>query len=213
MSEVQIYRGPGPYERQSGKTNVIRPLILAGVYAVVIAFYAVAVYLEAILTGLVFGPVLVGAGLQMLLRVSFAGGLTIRRKTIDGGKRLIASILIAAGVLLIYLRVIPNGWPWSLAVSDGALWIGTPWAGFAIPAAWVALRYGLAITLPIGLIPAGIVLLSRILMEIGYPNLADSVRAMAGQLLSKRWIGYPAHTEPTPEPTPTSNKPAPGGSL
>lgn len=213
MSEVLITRGQGPYEKQSGKTNVLRPLILAAVYAAVIVLvYAPAVYLEAVLVGVLFGPALLAGAGWLLFEVNLRDR-KITRREIDGGRRLVAALLAIIGALFVYLRVIPDGWPWSLMVGGGALWIGTPWSGFAVPAAWVALRYGLAIVLPLGLIPAGTMLLSRILMEIGYPNLADSVRAMAGQLQSKRWIGYPAHTEPQPEPTPTSNKPAPGGSL
>jgi len=214
MSEIQILRGQGPYEKQTGTTNVVRPLVLAAVYAGVILFiYAPAVYVEAVLVGVLFGPALAALGLRLLVAVSFNGGLTIRRKLATDGQRLIAVLFVAVGALFIYLRVIPHGWPWSWATGDGRLWIGTPWAGFGIPAAWQAARYGLALALPLALIPAGIVLLARILMEIGYPNLADSVRAVAGQLISRRWIGYPQPGDPQPEAQPGSNKPREAGDL
>ena len=212
MSEMQIIRGQGPYEKQSTKTNVWRPLLVAGVYAaLIVCIYAPAVYLEAVLVGFVFGPALVGGGLAQLLKVSRGDGLEIRWRKIDAGKRLVAGLLVAVGALCVYLRVI-DGWPWAWSVAAGRLWIGTPWIGFSVPAAWLAARVGLVLALPLALIPAGIALLSRFLMEIGFPNLADSVRAQAGQLLDRRSIHYPARPE-VAQPAAVSNRPAEGGSL
>ena len=212
MSEMQIFRGQGPYERQSTKTNVWRPLLITGVYALlIVGVYTPAVYLEAVLVGIAFGPALIGGGLAQLLQVSRSDGLSIRLRGITPGRRLVALLLLSVGALCVYLRVVA-GWPWAWSVAAGRLWIGTPWAGFSVPAAWLAARIGLALALPLALIPAGIALLSRFLMEIGFPNLADSVRAQAGQLLNTRWIHYPARPE-SAQPEAVSNRPAAGGSL
>ena len=186
------------YEPQNASNQERRPFKLTFRYALTILVYALAVYAEAVLIGALFGPVLLGIAIAQLLHIERSGrGITVGVRDISTTRRILAGVALATGLLFCYLRI-TDAMPIVLERGgDGTVLIGTVKHWYAIPPAWEAVRWGLAIVIPLALIPAGVELLARILMEIGAPNLADSIRAATGMLKRGRWINYagkPAET-------------------
>jgi hypothetical protein len=188
--------GPGPYQRQDAKSEIGQPLVAAALYVALFLFvWLPAVYVLAVLADWLLSPLLCGTALAMLLKASGGrGSLALSLRPATPTRRIIGGLLFFFGALPLYLRLI-GAWGWTFEIARGAtvsrLWIGTPWGGTSVSAAWEFLRWALVVVLPVALLTSGRELGGRFLTEIAAPNLPNSIRAIAGRLRDQRRIDYP----------------------
>ena len=190
-----IITGQGPYQKQNAFSELLQPVLAAALLvALALLVWLPAAYLLAVLADWLFAPALCGPALAVLFSVNARSGVNIRLRAVPPLPRAVAGVALVGGALPLYLRFI-SAWPWTWQTAAGVLWIGTPWGGIGLPAAWEWLRWMLVITLALALWFTGVELSHRLLMEIGAPNLANSLRAIAGRAQRRRWIDYPDQAE------------------
>jgi len=206
--EVTVNRGGNMFEKQTWFTNLVQPVLFVILYVIMTLVYATSAYISAALIGnlkLLDGALTLNVG-HLLLLVFVV--LWIKVKVFTAGFEMSIKnphdkiypklIVLAFGVFFVILTAL-GAFEWNYSFGERVsydvvkqvMWIDTPIWKTYVAIEWVAARFILAICVPIGEAFTAKEILWRILREMGFPNLSDSVRAAPGLLINSRWLTYP----------------------
>jgi hypothetical protein len=181
MRDMRNILGTSPYEKQSASTEVLRPLLLAAVYGGVLLLAALGLLLQAVLIGRGSGPLLLGLLFIASVRkftvwLDARPGIDIEPRTWVQSHRAGVRLGYVSGLALSALSLV--WWPLTWEIGAGKIWWVCGSVSGSAPhwCLWLAVTW--SIVADVTALQAGKMLLSRILMEIGYPTLAGSLRAV-----------------------------------
>lgn len=196
-----------PHEKQTGKTQVGRPLLLGLLLVVLAALAMLVLSLTAMLVGPAFGPLVLAATLLLTVRgeqYDVEGGLVAfswRRRAMTEAVTVRSEVWIALGIGVLYtLLGLVVDWPLSFQVDmvNNLLWIGYWNGGDAISLTWLWWLAPLLFAVDVAFPFVFRAIWQRFMLEIRWPNFADSVTAVRGKARSD--LGVPITYDSTSEP-------------
>lgn len=191
MRGRSFLEGLMPHERQTTGSQVLRPIILGGLLLVLAVVAALVLSITAVLIGRWFGPAVLVVTALVCLRWETAAGeasalgtLVWRARALTENDTPRAEALIAFLIGVVYTGLgLFVTWPLVLQVDSAHnyLWIAFGNSSRAVSLAWFWWLLPPLIAVDLAFPFAWQAIWRRFLLEIQWPNFADSVTALRGR--------------------------------